>query len=62
MPLELLVHSGRILRITSQVASAAMELPTYLIHRGPVVISNRYDEALRMPHTRYFFMDDNGSL
>jgi hypothetical protein len=36
------------------------ELPTYLVQWGPVIISNRYDIALRMPHTRYFFMDDDG--
>jgi hypothetical protein len=36
------------------------ELPTYLVQWGAVVISNRYDVALRMPHTRYFFMDDDG--
>ena len=36
------------------------ELPTYLVQWGPVIVSNRYDIALRMPHTRYFFMDDDG--
>ena len=36
------------------------ELPTYLVQWGAVVISNRYNVALRMPHTRYFFMDDDG--
>jgi hypothetical protein len=36
------------------------ELPAYLVQRSPIVVSNRYDVALRMPHTRYFFMDDDG--
>ena len=36
------------------------ELPTYLVQWGPVIVSNRYDIALRMPHTRYFFMDEDG--
>ena len=59
MPLELLVHSGRIPHhVTGGIGR--YELPTYLVQWGPVVVSNRYDVALRMPHTRYFFMDDDG--
>jgi hypothetical protein len=59
VPLELLVHSGRIPHhVTGGIGR--YELPTYLVQWGPVVVSNRYDVALRMPHTRYFFMDDDG--
>jgi hypothetical protein len=46
-------------RITSQVASAAMSF-RHTVQWDPVLISNRYDVALRMPPTRYFFMDDDG--